>query len=195
MNSHQTADPTAYGPVFAELLYQDRLPELGPGSPNLHAQGQLEAITVDKAFAHAEVRDQSMADCCLAGIWLYHDFLDQSHKISHEVDTITGSYWHGLMHRREPDYPNAKYWFRRVGEHPIFAELASQARSAADEDAQPSAAFLREQSAWDPFAFIDLCEAAANGGDPSATLCRRIQQREWELLFDYCYRLAVRGGG
>jgi hypothetical protein len=36
-----------------------------------------------------------------------------------------------------------------------------------------------------------LCEAAVSGRAGCAELCRRIQQAERRLLFDYCYRQAV----
>lgn len=184
-------DPAGYGPVFAELLEEKRLPELGPGSPNRRVQPLLEKLTVERAFAPGQVRDRDMAACCLAGIWLYHDFLDPSHSISQEIDTSSGSYWHGLMHRREPDYFNAKYWFRRVGAHPAYAALAEAARNVARELADPSSALLQKQASWDSFAFTDLCESAALGHNSCAMLCREVQQREWEILFDFCYRQAV----
>ena len=31
---------------------------------------------------------------------------------------------------------------------------------------------------------------ACAGQNDAAQLCRRIQEREWQLLFDYCYRRA-----
>ena len=77
----------------------------------------LDALTIDSAFAHAHVVDQDMAQCCFAAVWLLHDELDQSHRISQDVDTPTGSFWHGIMHRREGDFSNSKYWFARIGRH------------------------------------------------------------------------------
>jgi hypothetical protein len=180
-------DPTAYAPAIAALL---REPRLDAGQPSRDLRTELEKLASDSTFAPHRVRDRSMADACRAGLWLYHNFLDESHTISQELHTPTGSYWHALMHRREPDYDNAKYWFRRVGAHPVFDALRSAAAELA-VDAPPSVAFLRTQAAWEPFAFVDLCAAALVGQSPCIDLCLQIQKREWELLFDWCYRQAV----
>ena len=63
-----------------------------------------------------------------------------------------------------------------------------RARDLAGESPHPSARFLTTQSAWDPYAFVDLCEASLSGRSPCETLCRSVQQSEWRLLFDHCYR-------
>jgi hypothetical protein len=185
-------DPSAYAPAVAALLHEDRLAPLGPGKPNTAARKSLESLTVEAAFASGQVRDADMAACCLAGLWLYHDFLDEAHRISQDIGTTSGSYWHGLMHRREPDYGNSKYWFHRVGSHPAFVAVQQAAAELAPAN-DPAAGFLKRQSSWDPFAFIDLVEAAAHGKSASEALCRQVQHREWQVLFDYCYREATRG--
>jgi hypothetical protein len=183
-------DPTAYAPAIAGLLREPWVPPLDAGQPDPAIRTQLEALSDEDALAPHRVRDRGMADACRAGLWLYYNFLDESHAISQELHTPTGSYWHALMHRREPDFANSAYWFRRVGTHPVYEPLHAAAAELA-ADAPPDAAFLRTQAAWEPFAFVDLCSATLVGRVPCEELCRLIQKREWELLFDWCYRQAV----
>jgi hypothetical protein len=183
-----------FGPVFAALLADERLNPLGPGQPNLGIRRTLETLNLIDAFAPQAIRAEDMAKACLAGLWLRHDFLDESHTFSQSLESPTGSYWHGLMHRREPDFDNASYWFRQVGRHPIFPALVvAAAEVAAQADPTPAACFLQNQIAWDPFAFIDLCRECIGRATAQEELCRRVQQREWELLFEYCHRQALAG--
>jgi hypothetical protein len=180
----------SYSPAVDVLLAKAPCNELGPGRPDLARRAELAALSAESLLAPHAVQDREMAAACLAALWLRHGFLDESHRISQDLHTTTGSYWHGIMHRREPDYSNAKYWFHRVGHHPVFEPLADAVGSLA-ADAPAEAAPLVEQSTWDPFAFVDLCQRAARGSSDLRAFCARIQQREWELLFDHCYRRAI----
>lgn len=190
----ESFDPQSYGSTIGVLLEPERLCELGPGMPNRTVQEKLETLDVETAFEGREVVDREMAQCCLSALWLLHDYLDESHVISQGIQTTTGSYWHGIMHRREPDFSNAKYWFRRVGEHPVFESLCREARRLTQAESLSSqAGFLVEQSSWDPMRFIDLCESVVHGRGSEQELCRRIAQIEWRLLLDDCYQKAVSG--
>ncbi|MBI2806717.1 MAG: hypothetical protein HYX68_17195 [Planctomycetes bacterium] len=175
-------------PEISPLLAESRLNDLGPGSPNLAVRRQLQDLASSLA-AKAKNRDFALA--CLAGLWLLHDFQDESHAISQELDTVEGSYWHGILHRREPDYWNAKYWFRRVPAHPILPPLCKEAAALTNDAGAPAGSeFLTHQKTWNAAAFVDLCEQAARGPVALGLLCRRIQRREWELLFAYCHERA-----
>lgn len=96
-----------------------------------------------------------------AGLWLYVDDLDRSHTISQSMEDQTGSFWHGIMHRREGDFSNSHYWFRRVGQHPAMAAIGN----------------------YDPHTFID--EVARQYRDAPSQLIDR-QRREWSALFSWC---------
>lgn len=185
-------DPTLFGPVLGPLVAEERPNPLGPGRPDPAAQSRLRALDPAAAFTPHAIRDRAMADCCLAGVWLYYDDLDASHRISQSVNTPSGSFWHAVMHRREPDAWNSKYWWDRVGRHAVFPALCDAAKDlAAAEPARPETAFLLEQSAWNPHRFVDLCEAVRTGRSDTETLCRRIQLAEWRLLFAHCFRAAT----
>jgi hypothetical protein len=94
----------------------------------------------------------------LAGIWLYIDELDRSHHVSQSLDDAAGSYWHAIMHRREGDFSNAKYWLRRASHLPIAPDA-------------------------DPAAFVDA--VARSGSTEPPELLQR-QRREWQTLFEWC---------
>lgn len=190
----KTFDPTSYGPVFAELLAVDRRRPLDAGHSDTRPAGALKNLSVEAAFAHVseEVADLDMAACCVSGVWLLHDCLDESHSISQNIDTPSGSFWHGIMHRREGDFSNAKYWFRRVGSHPVFDSLGQRAAELAAVRGDESAIKkLTTSGVFDPYAFVDLCQSVVRGKSDERDLCLDIQQAEWELLFDFCYQAAI----
>ncbi|MFT5524297.1 MAG: hypothetical protein ACI9G1_000370 [Pirellulaceae bacterium] len=180
--------PQAYGPVVADLLANEPLCDLGPGTPAGAVKDALDELDPPAIFNGQAIVDRDMAACCISGLWLLFDFLDTSHTICQDIHTSSGSYWHGIMHRREPDFPNAKYWFRNVGEHPVFDGLADIARDIAAQHSAP-AGFAA--AGWDPYEFIDLCEASYRGHGKLELMCRQVAQAEWRLLFEYCYNKSL----
>ncbi|MDX9755456.1 MAG: hypothetical protein RBU29_15945 [bacterium] len=182
-------NPDRYGVVIAGLIGNKTMRDLGPARPDLAIREKLAQFSAESLFAGRGIVDLEMAECCLAALWMYHDFLDESHRLSQQVYTHTGSYWHGIMHRREPDYPNAKYWFQRVGQHPIYPELkeAVEQLHVAWDEVPPF--LLRE--VWDPAGFIDLCEQSRGKNDSMEKFCQTVQQIEWQILFDYSFRKAI----
>ena len=61
----------------------------------------LQAVSTDVLFDGQKVKDTTFADAIKSGLLLWNDALDASHTISQGLANATGSYWHGLMHRRE----------------------------------------------------------------------------------------------
>lgn len=134
-----------------------------------------------------------------AGLFQIHGDLHASHEYSQDCQGkgrhVAGDYWHGIMHRREPDYGNSKYWFRRVGQHPIFTELAEHAVGVL-QGSQATAAgewqLRLTSNGWNPNVFVDLCEECAHGSDAELVVAaRKIQWIEMILLLEQTYQDAV----
>ncbi len=178
-------DPSAYGTQVAEILALDgngfRLMPLAHGTcSSAEALKRLKAATARQLFAGSRAPEAAMA-----GLYLYFSCLDESHTISQTVETPDGSFWHGIMHRQEPDPGNSAYWFRRVARHPIFPALSPAAGELGYyADLAPGAASFPD---WDPFRFINFCEEGNRDPESSqGRLALAIQLAEWQLLFDHC---------
>lgn len=161
-----------YPPAITELLAIPCRMPLGPGVPLDSMAATLRGLALPRG------RDDRMGRACLAGLWLRFNFLDESHRISQDINTTTGSFWHAIMHRREPDPSNSKYWWRRVGSHPVLEQLQEQSLALGYDYRSP-------------YDFVDHCERVRGSGSAEEQLAERIQALEWRLLFDYCLREAI----
>ena len=175
---------------FRRFISTAEPPELGPGpraniQPLSALNRQLDAALEEAGFTGTR------GELIRATVQLWHDHHDAVHVIAQAIESQDGSYVHAILHRREPDYGNAKYWFRRVGQHPCFGELAVRA-SALLKGSGNSALGERllPRGKWDSFAFVDACETVAGraASDVQSRLLREIQQAEFEVLLEYLTR-------
>jgi hypothetical protein len=111
------------------------------------------------------------------------DALDPAHALFQEDHSDLGSYWHGMLHRREGDFDNARYWFRRAGAQPFFDSLHREsANLSADMAKQPT---------WDPYLFTGQYEQARHGAEELVEEMRALQRAEFDVIFAHCWRRAV----
>lgn len=121
------------------------------GPPPADVAGCVASVLQDKALA---------APILQAALRLYADDLDGSHRICQQIGDATGSFWHGIMHRREGDFDNSRYWFNKVGDHPAISRIG-----------------------YDPRLFISAVERQQQEAPPHLLATQR---KEWETLFTWC---------
>lgn len=148
----------------------------------------------------AELPEEGAWRTVKAGLHLWNESLERSHELAQELPDRTGSYWHGLMHRMEPDYDNARYWFHRVSDHPAYADVQRAAAEylragglaqVAEADVKGKLESIAGAARWQPFVFIDAVErhmsrAWTEKDAGTESVLREIQRLEIKALLAYC---------
>jgi hypothetical protein len=175
--------------TLKSLIATPDLPALGPtpraGRLPLPELNQK----IDRFLADTKL-DAALQPSVHSAALLWHDYLDESHTISQNISSANGGFLHGIMHRREPDYPNAKYWFHRAGKHRSFSDIAKQVTRLLETKGETElAARLAPRGAWDPFAFVDSCQQAAQWPLPDARVqtLQAVQEIEFDCLLAHLF--------
>jgi hypothetical protein len=198
--------------VLATHTYDALVPEDGPTPAGREL---LRGVTPEQLLI-VPLADVAAGYAVLAGLWLWVDGLHESHEIAQQSPsalaarargsalkmlpdrsgsedlTPTLAFWHAIMHRREGDFSNSKYWYARCRNHPALAPIGTNAASIVNPLPADKLLLRLTSGGWDPDAFVDLVEAVhRNPSDPRHRAAVAVQQLEWRLLFDHCTRLAA----
>jgi hypothetical protein len=170
---------------FKGLLSTAEPAELGPG-PRAGVESQkVLTARLQAAFANTELTNERQ-ELVRALILLWHDHLDVAHGIAQSIENSDGAFVHAIMHRREPDSGNSAYWFRRVGRHGAFPEIASRVsdllRTRGETKLERK---LVPDGEWKPVDFVNACERA-DGGE--VRVLREVQRVEFEVLLEWFCR-------
>ena len=90
---HDRLSPDAQKLLEPDEQAYGRLVVVGPGSAA--ARPILSTMNAERLLT-VPVVNREYAEALLAGLWLWHDWLDESHRISQAIDTPTGS-WHAIL--------------------------------------------------------------------------------------------------
>ena len=180
-----------FGPVFEKDLERCQAMPLGTEPLGISAQIDFPSLSLEKAFSGVKIANQSAAKACLSGYYLLFNALDRSHSISQKLDTAEGSFWHAIMHRREGDYWNSKYWFKQFSHHPIYNDLLAGAQLVISSEKSGKLKKILSSRSWDAGLYVDLVEECCAKDSSLAGKCQQIQALEWQLLFSYCFNLAI----
>ncbi len=153
---------------LVQLLRVVPVPPLDAGNPHRPLTEWLEE-NLDLGIASPA---NSVAhQCAQSGVWLIANELDRCHQLCQDLKQNDAKYWHGIMHRREGDFWNAKYWMKQIGNHPVMEQL--KARFPEYGNSQK---------------FVDLCEQIVTKKKGDKAKAIEIQWTEMQLLLDHCWK-------
>jgi hypothetical protein len=101
--------------------------------------------------------------------------LELAHILVQEASNAEGTYIHGIVHRTEGDFDNARYWFGRTAVHPAAAEIYRKAAANSPK--------IASCTTWDPILVTDWVEASKSTGADEEL--RAVLAIEAEVLLEH----------
>lgn len=168
---------------------KNRRPGLIFGKPyDQEVRDILQKTPVEELFSPEKVRNKTFARAVVSGLLIWNDCEAEAHSIAQDIQTAEGSYFHAIIHRREPDIWNSGYWFNRVGKHPVFTLIYDFVASNANESIRGK---ILSTGEWDPESFNKVVEAFQNGKNSDTDEIINIQHAELLFIIAHSYRHAL----
>lgn len=122
-------------------------------------EGTLSLTAVAAQFDAAmrdqpKLRQQLEPLRCLVLLW--HEHWSRAHEIAQDLHTPDGSLLHAILHRREPDAWNSKYWLKATGPHEAYGAIGS----ALTADGRFANEPWLKSGRFDAIRFVDACDGA-----------------------------------
>jgi len=124
-----------------------------------------------------------------SALYLCFDCFDEAHNIAQDHDGLIGNWLHAILHRREPDAGNSKYWYARIKISPkisqgIGGEALKILRAHPSKELESFQKKLSKSGEWAPEAFVDLCDKIRQEDSalPAYQALAQIQDVEWQGL-------------
>ncbi|HUO57838.1 MAG TPA: hypothetical protein VMV05_06640 [bacterium] len=125
-------------------------------------------------------------------LYLYFDCFEEAHNIANDHEgSLEGNWIHAILHRREPDAWNSKYWYARVrlpkkASQALAQEALQRLGKAPPKELEDFQKKLTKSGEWEPEAFVDICDKVrkeAPNSEPYKLLAA-IQEAEWKGLLE-----------
>ena len=123
-------------------------------------------------------------------LYLYLDCFEDAHNVANEHEgTWAGNWLHAILHRREPDAANAKYWYARVkapeGAYRAIGWAAMEVLGQKPpQGLEKLAEKIRKSTTWEPEAFVEACDKfrKEEPTSPAYRVLVLLQEIEWKNL-------------
>ena len=169
--------------VQRALLHEDALRHPLPKEPR-----DLEMVfrireAADLAIT-GEVRSPEWTRLLRAGLFYFHDALDDALPLAADASGALADYWRAMIHRRRGEFEEARTFGRRAGELPPFPLMH---RLVVDD-----CPHMARQTGWDAFLLAHLWEQYRFGADELGTELRFLQRVEFRQIWEHTWRVAGR---
>jgi hypothetical protein len=126
----------------AEFVNSLSLPRISKDIPPVQEDLVDRILKADEAIFGSGIENRA---CSRALLLLQAGDFEHSHRLVQEMAGKSAAYVHGMLHRVEGDYSNAKYWFSRAADHPAFLHQSVDPIDLTDQVEQHASSALPEE--------------------------------------------------